>query len=142
MGLTSRKGVHLWSILKLLMFAVLTYKYQSIYQQLFSLSMFLGFLMGTFLLELKLNHCLLLLFVSCCMCSYYIFWKNMGFLKNYVANMGQIAKKLGKSSIYGAALKLCSLLVTLQNGIRRYSLVHIMREAGFQYKEFFKKTAY
>ena len=37
----------------------------------------------------------------------------MGFLKNYVANMGQIAKKLGKSSIYGAALKLCSLLVTL-----------------------------
>ena len=37
----------------------------------------------------------------------------MGFLKNYVANMGQIAKKLRKSSIYGAALKLCSLLVTL-----------------------------
>ena len=78
-------------------------------------SMFLGFQMRTFLLELNLNHCLLLLFVSCCMCSYYIFWKNMGFLKNYVANMGQIAKKLGKSSIYGAALKLCSLLVTLVN---------------------------
>ena len=37
----------------------------------------------------------------------------MGFLKNYVANMGQIAKKLRKSSIYGTALKLCSLLVTL-----------------------------
>ena len=76
-------------------------------------SMFLGFQMRTFLLELNLNHCLLLLLVSCCMCSYYIFWKNMGFLKNYVANMGQIAKKLRKSSIYGAALKLCSLLVTL-----------------------------
>ena len=76
-------------------------------------SMFLGFQMRTFLLELNLNHCLLLLFVSCCMCSYYIFWKNMGFLKNYVANMGQIAKKLGKSSIYGGALKLCSLLVRL-----------------------------
>ena len=37
----------------------------------------------------------------------------MGFLKNYVANMGQIAKKLRKSSLYGAALKLCSLLVAL-----------------------------
>ena len=41
----------------------------------------------------------------------------MGFLKNYVANMGQISKKLIKSSIYGAALKLCSLLVTLGFGL-------------------------
>ena len=113
MGLTSRKGVHLWSILKLLMFAVFTYKYQSIYQQMFSLSVFLGFQMGTLFLELKLNHCSLLLFVSCCTRSSCIFWEIMGFLKNYVANMGQIAKKLRKSSIYGAALKLCSLLVTL-----------------------------
>ena len=40
MGLTSTKSVHLWSILKLLMFAVFTYKYQSIYQQMFSLFIF------------------------------------------------------------------------------------------------------
>jgi len=101
------------------MFAVFTYKYQSIYQQMFSISIFLGFQMGTYFLELKLNHCPLLLFVSCCTGSYYIFWEIMGFLKNYVANMGQIAKKLRKSSIYwaAAALNLCSLLVTLQNTI-------------------------
>ena len=74
---------------------------------------FLGFQKGTLFLELKLNHCSLLLFLSCCTRSSYIFWEIMGFLKNYVANMGQIAKKLRKSSIYGAALKLCSLLVTL-----------------------------
>ena len=74
---------------------------------------FLGFQKGTLFLELKLNHCSLLLFVSCCTHSSCIFWEIMGFLKNYVANMGQIAKKLRKSSIYGAALKLCSLLVTL-----------------------------
>ena len=117
MGLSSRKIVHLWSILKLLMFAVFTYKYQSIYQQMFSLSVFLGFQMGTLFLELKLNHCSLLFFVSCCTCSSYIFWEIMGFLKNYVVNIGQIAKKLRKSSIYGAALKTCSLLVTLYNGI-------------------------
>ena len=74
---------------------------------------FLGFQKGTLFLELKLNHCSLLLFVSCCTRSSCIFWEIMGFLKNYVAIMGQIAKKLRKSSIYGAALKLCSLLVTL-----------------------------
>ena len=74
---------------------------------------FLGFQKGTLFLELKLNHCSLLLFVSCCTRSSCIFWEIMGFLKNYVANMGQIAKKLRKSSTYGAALKLCSLLVTL-----------------------------
>ena len=32
----------------------------------------------------------------------------MEFLKKYVANMEQIAKKLRKSSIYEVALKLCS----------------------------------
>ena len=47
----------------------------------------------------------------------------MGFLKNYVANMGQIAKKLRKSSIYGAALKLCSLLVTLLYDIHKIQIV-------------------
>ena len=87
-GLTRAKSVNLWSFLKLLMFAVFTYKYQSIYQQLFSLSMFLGFLMGTFLLELKLNHCLLLLFESCCTRSYHIFWKNMEFLKKLCSKYG------------------------------------------------------
>ena len=47
----------------------------------------------------------------------------MGFLKNYVANMGQIAKKLGKSSIYEAALKLCSLLVTLLKDIDQLEVI-------------------
>ena len=113
MGLTSAESVNLWSILRLFMLAVFTYRYQSIHQQLFSLLCFWASKWELFF-ELNLNHCLLLLLVSCWMCSYYIFWKNMGFLKNYVANMGQIAKKLRKSSIYGAALKLCSLLVTLE----------------------------
>ena len=49
-SLSRLKSVHLWSILKLLMFAVFKYKYQSIYQQMFSFSMFLGFQMRTFFL--------------------------------------------------------------------------------------------
>ena len=40
MGLTSAKSVNLWSILRLFMLAVFTYRYQSIHQQLFSLLCF------------------------------------------------------------------------------------------------------